>query len=55
VPDIMGSWKAAEYRLLADRYESRVLMGLIHCAAPCCQRRTAMVRQDEQQTGSSHE
>jgi hypothetical protein len=41
--------------LLADRYESRVLIDLIHCAAPCCQHRAAMVRQDEQQTGPAHE
>src|SRR5438093_8492674 len=55
VPDIMGSWKAAWSQIAAGSYESRVLIGLIHCAALCCQRRAAMVRQDEQQIGLSHE
>jgi hypothetical protein len=40
-------------KVLAGSYESRVLIGLIHCAAPCCQRGAAMVRQDEQQIGPS--
>jgi len=39
----MGSWKAAWSQILADSYESRMLDGLIHCAAACCQHGAAMV------------